>query len=227
MDGNIYICTNLMNKKQYVGQTLRKLKERIRDHKNGSNSTSILHKAIKKYNKENFKWISFSCPEEDLNWTETFLIKKLNTLVPNGYNLDSGGNKQKHRHETTKEKIREKAKERFKIKENHPMFGVHRYGKDSPRYGIHWDEEHKQNQSNKMKGKFIGELNPNYGNHKLAGENNPSARSVILISPTNEEFELPCYVPFCRENNLNPGGISQVLMGKRKHHRGWTGKYNK
>ena len=35
-------------------------------------------------------------------------------------------------------------------------------------------EETKQNISNALKGKYVGENNPNYGNHKLAGENNPN-----------------------------------------------------
>jgi group I intron endonuclease len=227
MEGNIYICTNLINGKQNVGQTMREVKERIKEHKNGSNPTSILHKAIKKYGIKNFKWVSFSCPEEDLDWTETFLIKELNTLVPNGYNLDNGGNKQKHRHEMTKQKIGLKAKERFKIKENHPTFGLHRYGKDSPHYGHKHTEEWKKKQSKRMKGKFVGEKNPNYGNHKLAGKNNPAARPVILISPKGEKFELSCYIPFCKEHNLTQSAICGVLQGKRKHHKGWTAKYNK
>jgi group I intron endonuclease len=104
--GTIYIATNIINGKQYVGQTIRDLKERIYGHKNKS-TCPIIHSAIKKYGFENFKWISFSCPEEEMDWQEIFLIKELNTLAPNGYNLDSGGHKNKHHHESTKEKIRE------------------------------------------------------------------------------------------------------------------------
>ena len=106
--GIIYITTNLINRKQYIGQTIQSLKERKRGHLKESKKEIKpypLYRAIGKYGWDNFKWVSFSCPEEDLDWTETFLIKEFNTLVPNGYNLDSGGNKNKHHHEITKKKM--------------------------------------------------------------------------------------------------------------------------
>jgi len=34
-----------------------------------------------------------------------------------------------------------------------------------------------------------------------------------------------CYYPFCREHGLNGRNICEVLQGKQKHHKGWTGKY--
>jgi len=119
--GTIYIATNLVNRKQYVGQTTRNLKRRIRGHKNKSNYP--FSNAIRKYGFEKFKIISFSCPEENLDWTETFLIKELNTLVRNGYNLESGGNKNKHLHKSTKKIISVNMIKRLENKKNHPMFG--------------------------------------------------------------------------------------------------------
>ena len=61
----------------------------------------------------------------------------------------------------------------------------------------------------------------------VKGENHPQARPVILISPEGIEYKLPCYAPFCREHNLGLGHIYEVLNGKRKHHKSWTGKYLK
>jgi predicted GIY-YIG superfamily endonuclease len=55
--GTIYVVTNLVNGKQNVGQTTRKLKKRIKEHENHG---FLLSKAIKKYGIENFKIISFS-----------------------------------------------------------------------------------------------------------------------------------------------------------------------
>jgi group I intron endonuclease len=156
-NGTIYIVTNLLNGKQNIGQTTRKLTERIWEHKTGVGSV-LLHKAVKKYGMENFKWVSFSCPEEDLDWQETFLIKELNTLVPNGYNLETGGHKNKHHHEITKQKM----------SKNHSNFN----GKNNPFYG----KKHTEEAIKKMKNSCPdrkGENNPNYGNHKLVGENNP------------------------------------------------------
>jgi group I intron endonuclease len=213
MDGNIYICTNLINGKQNVGQTMREVKERIKQHKNGSNPTSILHKAIKKYGLENFKWISYSCSEEDLDWHERFLIKELGTLAPNGYNLDSGGNKQKHRHKITKQKISETRIENGLSKgRNNPMFNIHRFGKDSPHFGHKYTEEWKQQHSERMRG-------------ILSGEKNPRVRPVILTSPEGIEYKLSYYKDFCKEHSLVHSGICQVLRGNRKHHKGWIGRY--
>jgi hypothetical protein len=52
--GIIYVATNLINNKQYVGQTSRKLYERKSNHKNEKNTFPI-HLAIKKYGINNFK----------------------------------------------------------------------------------------------------------------------------------------------------------------------------
>lgn len=116
-NGIIYIATNLVNGKQNVGQTIRKLKKRMGEHK-GTDNGQLLHKAIKKYGIENFKWISFSCSEEELDWHETFLIKELNTLAPNGYNLETGGHKNKHHHELSKQKISKKLTGRIRTPEH-------------------------------------------------------------------------------------------------------------
>jgi group I intron endonuclease len=202
-DGTIYIWTNLINGKQYIGQTTRALKERIYEHKK-SNGSSIINAAIKKYGIENFKIISFSCPEKDLDWTESFLEAKLNTIVPNGYNLQPGGSKYKHHHEITRQKMRDNHPDQSG--KNHPMFG--RVGEKNPRFGKHHTKEVKQKLSKARR-----------------DENNPAAQPAILISPEGIEYKLLCYYPFCREHGLSGGNICQVLQGKRKHHKGWTGKY--
>jgi len=150
-DGIIYIATNLVNGKQNVGQTIRKLKTRIDEHKNHGN---LLHNAIKKYGIENFKVISFSCPEEDLDWMETFLIAELNTRKPNGYNLESGGHKNKHHHETTIQKIRENHKDNSGEKNG-------MYGKMGPNFG-------KKGLSNPLFGRKRPEIS-----EQMKGENNP------------------------------------------------------
>ncbi|MFA5031326.1 MAG: GIY-YIG nuclease family protein [Patescibacteria group bacterium] len=128
--GTIYIATNLVNGKQYVGQTTKNLKRRIRGHKNKRNYP--ISNAIKKYGIENFKWISFSCPEEDLDWQESFLIKELNTLAPYGYNLETGGNKNKHLHKSTREIMSINMIKRLRNKKNHPMFGRKRKEEEKP-----------------------------------------------------------------------------------------------
>lgn len=103
--GIIYIATNLINKKQYIGQTIQPLNKRKSAHIR-CNGCKYFHRAIEKYGIMNFKWIHFDYPVENLDWAENFLIKELNTLVPYGYNLNSGGETNKTVHELTKQKIK-------------------------------------------------------------------------------------------------------------------------
>jgi group I intron endonuclease len=171
MKSEIYILTNNINQKQYIGQTLRGIDKRITEHKKGK---TIISKALNKYGLDNFKIIHFQCPEEDLDWQETFLIEELNTLVPNGYNLETGGNKNKKLNEITKQKISEKTigripwnlgiprtkEEKEKIK-NRPYLK----GKNHPLYKIPKTEEAKKKNSESHKGLLIGEKNGMWGKH--------------------------------------------------------------
>lgn len=93
--GLIYIATNIINNKQYIGQTKNTLAYRKTTHLNHKHKskTVLFHNAIKKYGKENFKWdILWQGEESLLNEMEIFFIKDKNTLMPNGYNMTIGGN---------------------------------------------------------------------------------------------------------------------------------------
>lgn len=164
----VYIHTNLINGKIYVGQTCQNPKVRWA---NGSTykGSVYFYKAIQKYGWENFdhEVIASKLTQDEANHFEELLIEKLDTMNPKkGYNLKSGGENNllsdsikqkisnaakcrigdknsffnKHHSEETKEKIRRKNKANF-IKENNPMYGVHRYGENAPMYGkSHTDE---------------------------------------------------------------------------------------
>lgn len=98
--------------KSYIGQTGQK--PEIRWAKgNGYNTSSNIYKAIKKYKWENF---THEILEEGLtlkqaNQVEKEYIKKFNTLAPNGYNLQPGGDNRKT-HKETKKKL-SKAHEKY------------------------------------------------------------------------------------------------------------------
>ena len=51
----IYVATSPSGK-QYVGQTVQTIKDRIRDHKKSSSNCTLLKKAIKKYGFDNLSW---------------------------------------------------------------------------------------------------------------------------------------------------------------------------
>lgn len=92
--------------KQYVGQTVQTIKDRIRDHKKSSSNCTLLKKAIKKYGFDNLSWkVIEEIPKFLLNDRETHWIQVLNTLAPNGYNCDTGGNAKKQLSQVLKNKI--------------------------------------------------------------------------------------------------------------------------
>lgn len=107
----IYLITNLINGKQYVGQTTQAAEKRFYRHLTGHSKNMIIGKAIKKHGAENFEMsVLENCDSiEALNEREEFYIQSLNTLIPNGYNVALGGNN-RIMHEESKDKIRQKLK---------------------------------------------------------------------------------------------------------------------
>jgi group I intron endonuclease len=83
---------NKLNNQCYIGQTIQNLEERWRQHKKISSNCIYLKNAFKKYGFENFNFkLICICFDKDLNKFEIDYIKKYNSLVPNGYNLTTGG----------------------------------------------------------------------------------------------------------------------------------------
>jgi group I intron endonuclease len=96
--GSIYKITNSKNNKIYIGQTVGDVNKRFKKHLsqiNCKNVCSALYSAFSKYGKENFiieTIVNGDYTKEELNELEVFYIKEYNSMSPNGYNLQSGGN---------------------------------------------------------------------------------------------------------------------------------------
>lgn len=94
--GSIYCITNLINKKKYIGQTIKSIFQRFKEHKSYSKKKSkcYFHRAIQKYGEENFsvEILDYAYSSEELNQKEEDWIYILNTFGPEGYNMTSGGN---------------------------------------------------------------------------------------------------------------------------------------
>lgn len=98
----IYCITNTINNKKYIGQStninkrwLRHLQGSFNPHIYKSDYNTLIHRAIRKYGKENFKLeILEECSKKDLNEREMYWIGKYKTFPPSlnkGYNNSPGG----------------------------------------------------------------------------------------------------------------------------------------
>ena len=89
------MLTNTVNGKRYIGQTrqddVNKRWDKYR-YKTKNCIGQYLYNALVKYECNNFRFqIICICFDEDCNKYEIDYIQKYKTLVPNGYNIQSGG----------------------------------------------------------------------------------------------------------------------------------------
>jgi group I intron endonuclease len=124
--GYIYRIQNIVSGKSYIGETKKddvetRWKGHIQAISRGEGCPA-LRDAIKKYGLDKFKFtVLIICFDEDRFTYEREYIKKYNSVVPNGYNITSGGEGggfvgRKHTAETI-EKIKKSARE---FHENNP-----------------------------------------------------------------------------------------------------------
>ena len=89
----IYIITNDINNKVYIGQTTKTLEERIQNHRNSmvSGVDTHIYRAMRKYgwDKFHFRQIATAESQEDLNYLEQYYISKYDS-VKHGYNMAFG-----------------------------------------------------------------------------------------------------------------------------------------
>lgn len=104
----IYKITNLINGKNYIGQTIFSLKHRFRKHKNENTGRMAIAKAIKKYGVENFRIeeLELCQSQDELNEAECKWIEFYQSQAPNGYNIRGGGGAHGKMAESSKAKLR-------------------------------------------------------------------------------------------------------------------------
>ncbi len=171
----IYKVENKINYKAYVGQTIGNLDKRRIGHMSrvckGCNFP--FHNAIRKYGKGNFDWeIIDECSNiDELNIREKYWIKELNTLVPNGYNLQTGGNNSLAHEET-----RKKQSEVKKGKKRGPHTREHRERLSKSHKGKTLSKEHRRNISKSREGKKHTEEMKAKKSELFKGENNSNVK---------------------------------------------------
>ena len=105
--GIIYLIKNNIDNKCYIGQTIRTLKKRWSEHCK-PNGCVALYNAILKYKPENFTITQlYEGSNDELDKQEKKYIIEYNSLCPNGYNIQSGGNSGKTHCEESRERMRQ------------------------------------------------------------------------------------------------------------------------
>jgi len=104
--GFVYLIRNIENGKCYVGQTRKKkVEKRWHSYQGEAQPHGVIGRAIKCHGLAKFEFsVICEIPNEELNDREIREITERNTLVPNGYNLQAGG-ESGPQHEETKRKI--------------------------------------------------------------------------------------------------------------------------
>lgn len=149
----IYLHNNNINGKCYVGQTCN-LKTRWSGEGTQYRKSKKFSNAIKKYGWQNFShFILCVCKDEESDYWERKFIKDFD-CIKNGYNLNTGGNKNKHLSEETKHKLSLKRKG-VPISEEHRQ---HILNSCKPGYFKHTEETKRRISMSKIghKGYYLG-----------------------------------------------------------------------
>jgi group I intron endonuclease len=167
----VYLTTNLVNGKQYVGSHEGNLNDSY------LGSGKILRMAIKKYGIENFqREVIVKCdPSINLILEEKY-IKEYNTLQPNGYNISPTGGTNKNGgklSEETKNKISKKLKGRKAWNKGIPFSRESKQKMSDKRKGIKLSEETKQKMTVFQKGRIKSPEECKNISESKKGQNNP------------------------------------------------------
>ena len=116
----IYSVTNLDNHKVYIGQTKQDPRHRWDKHSSKSKNPQLIQRAIQKHGKDAFLFrvIDSALTESDANIKERLYIHFFKCIVPNGYNLTTGGHK---RFKLSEDQKRQRSETQKKNAKKHPI----------------------------------------------------------------------------------------------------------
>jgi group I intron endonuclease len=224
MEGCIYKITNKINGKFYIGKTVKSLPTRFYNHCYSAikrNSTTYLHKAIRKYGKDSFVIEEVEICESDLGDREMFWISHLNPHYNQTLGGDGGILGFKHTEET-KNLLSEKRKGKYT-------------GEQNPFYGQHHTQKTKQKLSKMRKGQpspcgFAGKSHREESKSKTSQtlKNNPNVKRVKVFQYDIEENflrEFQSIADAAQFVNTSPSNIKYTCEGKFKHCKGYKWSY--
>lgn len=210
----VYMHTNKINGKKYIGITCQKPNQRWRNGK--GYKIGSFKGAIDKYGWDNFEHIILfeNLTREEACKKEIELISKYKTMDKDyGYNLCEGGNLTVGYHHSIKSREKmSNARKGLYVGEKNPMYG--KSGELAPMYGKHFTEEHKRKISEAKKGNtkpYIEKLGKKIDQYDINNNFIKTWASISLIE---------------KELNLKGTHISRVCRNKRKTTGGYVFKYH-
>lgn len=251
--GYIYLRTNRINGKKYVGLTTDlKTRQYNWNNLNQPYAGNVITNARAKYGIDAFDFeILKECNDNELDYWEKYYIKELNTKKPYGYNMTEGGDgcpgyihseetrkkiseslkgktpwiKGKHLSEETKKKLSIINKGKKLSEDIKKKIGEAQKGEKHWNYGKHWSEEDKEKLSESHKGKKQTEETKLKRIEKL--RNGKLSKTVLQINKdTNEVIaEFPSVSEVERQLGISISNVSNCCNGKRNIAGGYKWQY--
>lgn len=226
MTFTVYVHTNKINGKKYVGITSKKPQKRWNNGK--GYERQYFYNAIVKYGWENFEHeiLKTGLTQEEADYWEKYYIQEFDScLGHNGYNAAIGGfhvgMTGLHHSEEAKKKM---SAARFgkRLSEEHCK------NLSKARKGKKFSDEHKRNLGNARRGKRHTEETKARIRSLLYGENSPCAKEVFQY--TKDGYFVArwgCISDASRNLKIDGSGIGKCCNGKRKNAGGflWTFEY--
>ena len=226
MSGRIYLITNKINNKTYVGKTMNSLKKRFYSHcydATKRSSTTYLHRAIRKYGKDNFIIEEIEKCEDNLGFREMFWISKLKPKYNQTLGGDGGILGYSHTKDTRK------------------LLSLKRKGKFVGHKNSFYNQTHTEEQKEKWSKMRKGQPSPCVFAGKSHKEESKSKTSQTLKNNPNikrtKVFQYDIEGNFLREFQsisdaakfveTNPSNIKYTCEGKFNHCKGYRWSYVK
>lgn len=243
----VYCITNKINNKKYVG----KMSKSVKDSKSYMGSGKLIKKAIKKYGRENFvkEILEENVAKEELSLREMFWIQKLNTKLPNGYNLTDGGDGsiglkrsqaqiEKHRKAMIGKKASEETKKKMSISAKGKKISSEQIDKlKKALTGRKLSDDHKRKLSEAKRGRTLSESQKLLISKKHTGKITPEETKIKMSLANKHKVEVQqlsldgqvistyeSITDAIRKTGATRSSLFRCLIGERKTHKGYIWK---
>lgn len=218
--GYIYLTTNLVNGRKYIGQHAYSKPEVDKTY---LGSGKALEKAINKYGKENFivDILGWAQSLKELDELEKYFIRELDAVESRiYYNLSVGGHGISRGSRMSQETRKKMSMSR--MGEKNPMYqnGILVTGRNNGMYGkIHSKETKQKIREKAINRNLSGENNPCYG------EKHPLSRQPVCLSLSGDLIRRYHSMADAERDGFYKQGVRNACIGKTKSYRGYKWMY--